>query len=103
MDDRCSDFLVVKESEQVPFVLLDHNHFAVEDFNPDHVVIKSIIDHHVDENLYPDASPRIIRPCGSCTSLVVEYFIELWTKNQIPGETQLTRMALSTVFSQTQA
>ncbi len=30
----------------------------------------AVIDHHEDEKLYPKASPRIIKPVGSCTSLV---------------------------------
>lgn len=83
-------------------MLLDHNHFKVEDFDATKVRVRAIIDHHVDERLYPDASPRIIRPCGSCTSLVVDHFRSAWEQDQIAGESQLTRLALSAVSTRSQ-
>lgn len=33
-----------------------------------HVV--AVLDHHQDEGLYPDANPRVVTPCGSCSSHV---------------------------------
>jgi exopolyphosphatase len=53
------------------FALVDHNRilssFTID--NPaTHVV--GVIDHHDDEGLYQDASPRIIVRSGSCASLV---------------------------------
>ncbi|KAF8902587.1 hypothetical protein CPB84DRAFT_1814892 [Gymnopilus junonius] len=37
--------------------------------NPKAQVV-AVVDHHADEGLYPDASPRTISPCGSCSSHV---------------------------------
>ncbi len=50
-------------------MLVDHNKLSpsLEKYS-DHVV--GILDHHKDEGLYVDASPRIIQTIGSTTSLV---------------------------------
>lgn len=41
--------------------------------------ITACIDHHADENsIPPSASPRIITPAGSCTSLVANHVRETW-------------------------
>ncbi|CCG85045.1 protein of unknown function [Taphrina deformans PYCC 5710] len=91
----------VRNADRIPFVLLDHNHFKLEGIVAEKVAVKAIIDHHVDERLYLNASPRIIRPCGSCTSLVVDHFSELWSRAQMEGETQLSLMALSAILIDT--
>lgn len=55
-------------------MLVDHNRL-----NPqwagfaEHVV--GLLDHHTDEGLFPDASPRVIRPVGSTASLVALEFV----------------------------
>lgn len=57
-------------------VLVDHN--ALETgMRPYIGTITGVIDHHRDVGLYPDASPRIIRTCGSCSSLVISYWQKL--------------------------
>ncbi|KAL7664667.1 DHHA2 domain-containing protein [[Candida] zeylanoides] len=38
------------------------------------VEVVGIIDHHADEGFAPAADPRIIRPNGSCSSLVFDYW-----------------------------
>jgi exopolyphosphatase len=39
--------------------------------------VMAIIDHHVDEQQYLDANPRIVRPCGSNATLLLEYLESL--------------------------
>lgn len=54
------------------FALVDHNQLLPRwaDCAPDYT-ITAVVDHHDDEHLYPDASPRIVEvPTGSCASLV---------------------------------
>lgn len=59
--------------ENAAIVLVDHNKIAtaLEEYSN---TITGIIDHHKDEALYLDASPRIITTIGSTSSLVVEEF-----------------------------
>ena len=43
--------------------------------------VAGCIDHHAEENAVPkncDGEPRIVKKCGSCTTLVVEYCKEAW-------------------------
>ncbi|KAG7844759.1 hypothetical protein KL941_003499 [Ogataea angusta] len=65
---------------KVDLILVDHN-------KPQGDVVKNlmeklgakvvgIIDHHEDEKLFTDASPRIIQKSGSCISLVLNHFKE---------------------------
>ncbi|CDK29984.1 unnamed protein product [Kuraishia capsulata CBS 1993] len=62
----------------IDIVLLDHN-------NPQGPVLKelisnrgctvtAIIDHHADEGLFLNANPRVVKTCGSCSSLVLNYW-----------------------------
>ncbi|BGP02310.1 putative Exopolyphosphatase [Rhodotorula toruloides ATCC 204091] len=64
------------------FALVDHNVLLsmfrsdpsnVENEEDDKRVV-SIIDHHADEGRHLDASPRLISPVGSCSSLVTSHF-----------------------------
>jgi len=62
----------ISEFQPVPFekfVLVDHNRLGTLVNRPE-VKVVSIFDHHDDEGLYLDASPRIISPVGSCASLI---------------------------------
>ncbi|KAK4702674.1 hypothetical protein P7C70_g3542, partial [Phenoliferia sp. Uapishka_3] len=56
------------------FALVDHN-VLLPLFGPGKVT--AIIDHHADENAHLSASPRLIRPVGSCSSLVTYHFRNL--------------------------
>lgn len=42
--------------------------------------VVAIIDHHEDEKVFPQANPRIIQTCGSCSSLVFDY----WNSQNTP-------------------
>lgn len=78
------------------FVLVDHNRIApafTADNPAAHVV--GVIDHHEDEGLYQDVSPRIISPSGSCTSLVVNSNRD----HQLP--TELATLLLTAIFIDT--
>lgn len=68
------------EVEDTRWLLVDHNALTgqLARFNK---AITGVVDHHVDENVCPkDAIPRVIDPCGSCMSLVVEESKPLWDK-----------------------
>lgn len=61
----------------VEFILVDHNvpqGYVKEYISANGSKIYGIIDHHVDEGKYPDANPRIVESCGSCSSLVNIYY-----------------------------
>ncbi|KAF8964780.1 hypothetical protein BDZ97DRAFT_1814442 [Flammula alnicola] len=53
------------------FILVDHNRLG-EAYTTDNrkAEVIAVVDHHEDEGLYPKADPRIISPCGSCSSHV---------------------------------
>jgi exopolyphosphatase len=60
-------------SGSLEIVLVDHNNLGPKlSHLADSVV--TIVDHHVDEGLHPDAD-RTISPCGSCASLVAHRFL----------------------------
>ncbi len=59
--------------ENAAIVLVDHNKIAVN-FEMYSDKISGIVDHHKDEGLYPDATPRIITTIGSTASLVAQEF-----------------------------
>jgi len=61
--------------ENAAIVLVDHNQLSA-DFEKYSNKISGIIDHHKDEGLYLDATPRIIATIGSTTSLVAQEFVK---------------------------
>ena len=70
-----SDVSEFKPFPSRKFALVDHNRlgssFSLD--NPTAEVV-SVFDHHEDEKLYLNASPRIIAPCGSCASHIATQF-----------------------------
>ncbi|CAH0055305.1 unnamed protein product [Clonostachys solani] len=78
-----SDLLTLSElpdlkPEDTRWLLIDHNSLTGPLRKFESQVI-GCIDHHVDEGTIPrDRSPRIIEPCGSCMSLVIEESKKLW-------------------------
>lgn len=64
---------------------------------PSRVTVSGVIDHHVDEHLYQDAIPRVVQPCGSCTSLVVKHFLPLIQAGKVQDVGQVAALALSAV------
>ncbi|CCE82826.1 Piso0_002576 [Millerozyma farinosa CBS 7064] len=71
---------MIREDQKINLVLVDHCNIQGDVlkhlFGENKVDVKAIIDHHEDEKCFLDASPRIIKPCGSCSSLVYKY----WSK-----------------------
>lgn len=65
-------------STQLEVVLVDHcnlqGELLTQLYQQKRLTVSGIIDHHEDEQVFQDASPRIIRPNGSCTSLVFNYW-----------------------------
>jgi len=62
-----------KLMEKAELVLVDHNKLAAS-LDRFSTQVVSILDHHKDEGLYTTASPRIIEPVGSTTSLIAQEF-----------------------------
>lgn len=69
---------ITQGHSKVEITLVDHCNLQGETLHEyaqqDRLVVKSIIDHHEDEQVFLDAVPRIIKPNGSCSSLVFNYW-----------------------------
>ena len=61
-----SDIPPMPTPQPARFALVDHNRL-LSSFTGE---VVAIIDHHEDENLHTTADPRVIKPVGSCASLV---------------------------------
>lgn len=78
-----SDLLTLTElpdlkPEDTQWVLVDHNALTGRLKRYQSRVI-GCVDHHVDEGTVPnDVSPRVVEPCGSCMSLVVDQYQDSW-------------------------
>ncbi|UKZ94904.1 uncharacterized protein TrAFT101_009759 [Trichoderma asperellum] len=78
-----ADILTLSElpdlkSEDTRWFLVDHNALTgkLQKFQPQ---VIGCIDHHVDENVTsPDVKPRLIEPCGSCMSLIIDESRAAW-------------------------
>ena len=72
-----SDLLTLSELPDLPpsetrWLLVDHNALTGP-LKKYAAQVEGCVDHHVDEKAVPeDASPRVVEPCGSCMSLVVD-------------------------------
>eukprot|EP01004_Peranema_trichophorum_P004195 NODE_3133_length_1416_cov_55.463264_g2722_i0.p1 GENE.NODE_3133_length_1416_cov_55.463264_g2722_i0~~NODE_3133_length_1416_cov_55.463264_g2722_i0.p1 ORF type:complete len:393 (-),score=80.52 NODE_3133_length_1416_cov_55.463264_g2722_i0:192-1370(-) len=77
--------------------LTDHNRLCPTQSHLDKHVI-SVVDHHVDDNLYESATPRIIQPVGSACTLVTELWKKLIGTN--PPQ-NIAKMLLSTILVDT--
>lgn len=79
-----SDLLTLSElpelkPEETRWMLVDHNCLTGQLKKFAGQVI-GCVDHHVDEGaLSKDISPRVIEPCGSCMSLVIDECKEAWS------------------------
>ena len=77
--NRDSQWLFAPETTR--WILVDHNRPEGELAERLAMNVSGVIDHHEDERFVPqntEPEPRIIEKCGSCTSLVVQYFAESW-------------------------
>lgn len=94
--------------EDTRWLLVDHNclNGQLKTFK-DQVV--GCVDHHVDEGaLGKDISPRVIEPCGSCMSLVVDECKSAWIEmmerdTQVPPQEhdRLVKLALAPILLDT--
>ncbi|KAG7661364.1 PMT4 [[Candida] subhashii] len=81
----------ISANEKLKFTLVDHNNLQGEEMHflfeqtPDMVEVVSIIDHHADEGVFKNAEPRIIRSCGSNSSMIFNYFYETCFKDDHEG------------------
>jgi exopolyphosphatase len=87
---QLDDLLTLTELAQADFkpedsrwVLVDHNAVTgqVKEKFADRVI--GCVDHHEDEGavgFHTEDEPRVVKKCGSCMSLVVEYGREAWTR-----------------------
>lgn len=71
IDDPTTIHLLSKD--EVSITLVDHNSLAPHQTSLSSRV-ESIIDHHQDEQLFPNANPRQIQPVGSCATLIANCF-----------------------------
>ncbi|GAB1517783.1 hypothetical protein RhiTH_000833 [Rhizoctonia solani] len=61
--------------------LVDHNRLRSDWGEAGAKIVKGVLDHHNDLELYPNAKPRVIEPTGSCASLIVHEILQLWNKD----------------------
>ncbi|KAI5966417.1 PPX1 [Candida pseudojiufengensis] len=75
----------VQNSKKSQLSIVDHNGLqgvAINKaFDEGYLDVIGIIDHHADEGKFLTANPRIIRTCGSNSSLVFKYFYDLKPNN----------------------
>ncbi|KJK84472.1 hypothetical protein H634G_00836 [Metarhizium anisopliae BRIP 53293] len=97
------------QPDETRWLLVDHNCLTgpLKRFR-DRVV--GCVDHHVDEGALPGGiSPRVIEPCGSCMSLVVDECRPAWAQllqgadDDIPAREQdrLVKLALAPILLDT--
>jgi len=68
------DLAALHQAGRLQLSLIDHNKLGTRQAAYTDTV-KSIIDHHADEGLYPDARPRIIEAVGSCATLIADILL----------------------------
>lgn len=73
--------------------LVDHcnlqGEILTELYSQNRLNVSAIIDHHEDENAFVNAKPRVIQTCGSCSSLVFDYWHSINTPDIDPGIIEL--------------
>ncbi|KAF5540544.1 exopolyphosphatase [Fusarium phyllophilum] len=96
--------------EETHWLLVDHNSLTgpLKKFSDR---VTGCVDHHADENVIgKDASPRVVEPCGSCMSLVVDETRKIWEEishldpedsDAATENDKLTRLALAPIISDT--
>ncbi|KAK6339377.1 Exopolyphosphatase, variant 2 [Orbilia javanica] len=100
-----SDLPASLDPSKTSITLVDHNvlqpplapHFSNS--------VKSIIDHHVDEDMHTEATPRVVIPAGSCTSLIANHFRTFYSThwNSLPDSihSEIARLALAPILIDT--
>lgn len=74
------------------WVLVDHNS-RLPSCNGN---VVAVLDHHDDEKKHMDADPRVIKPVGSCSSLVATHFTDNWkeSSDHLPSVAMLLLSAI---------
>lgn len=92
------------------WLLVDHNSLTgpLKKFSGQ---VFGCVDHHADENTVPQsADPRVVEPCGSCMSLVVEESRDAWkdlANHSVEGsdaateDEKLAKIGLAAILSDT--
>lgn len=99
-----ADQLKALADKGAQFALVDQNELPGKIFGTGEVV--AVIDHHVDQKLYPNANPRLIvggpdpPAVGSCTSLVATYFKKTWPQDR-PVPAPIADLLLSGILIDT--
>ncbi|KKP00631.1 hypothetical protein THAR02_07259 [Trichoderma harzianum] len=94
--------------EDTEWFLVDHNALT-GDLKKFQSRVIGCIDHHVDENVTsPDVKPRIVEPCGSCMSLIIEEsraawdaFAPLESEDAAVEDDNLAKLALAPILIDT--
>ncbi|KAM0191909.1 hypothetical protein ACHAPI_008627 [Fusarium lateritium] len=98
------------KTDETNWLLVDHNSLTgpLKKF-ADRVT--GCVDHHADENVISkDADPRVVEPCGSCMSLVVEETRKTWeaiSNQEVEGSDaateneKLVKLAFAPIISDT--
>ncbi|KAJ6444944.1 exopolyphosphatase [Purpureocillium lavendulum] len=92
--------------EDSRWVLVDHNAMTGPLKAAGYAArVVGCVDHHVEENqVPPDATPRVVEPCGSCMSLVVDECRAAWdelSRNDSRGDDDLVKLSLAAILLDT--
>mmetsp|Transcript_31713 Transcript_31713/g.43989 ORF Transcript_31713/g.43989 Transcript_31713/m.43989 type:complete len:331 (-) Transcript_31713:98-1090(-) len=89
------------EGRLAGLVLVDHNRLAAHQEDLTSSVVE-VLDHHVDEKMYPgDAQTTIQVPCGSCSSLVAREILQ--RSPDLLASHDLTQLLRSAILMDTSA
>ncbi|ODV80703.1 DHH phosphoesterase [Suhomyces tanzawaensis NRRL Y-17324] len=84
------DFASITKGQSTDIILVDHCNIQgallSERLQQGLLKVTAIIDHHADEGVFVDASPRIVHSNGSCSSLVFNYWF-----NELANDTAIFR------------
>ncbi|WBW75047.1 exopolyphosphatase, prune Ppx1 [Schizosaccharomyces osmophilus] len=72
-----------------PIHLIDHNTLDRKEVCKFEESVEGIIDHHKDEGNHLNANPRIIKECGSCSTLVIQYYMDILSSLHKTEETRM--------------
>ncbi|RTE80831.1 hypothetical protein BHE90_004654 [Fusarium euwallaceae] len=89
--------------EETRWLLVDHNSLTGPLAKYSGQVF-GCVDHHADEGTVPkDADPRVIEPCGSCMSLVVDESRKVWEElcRDVGEDEKLAKIGLAAILSDT--
>ncbi|OAQ95398.1 exopolyphosphatase [Purpureocillium lilacinum] len=92
--------------EDTRWVLVDHNAITGPLKAAGYAArVVGCVDHHVEEHQVPqDAAPRVVEPCGSCMSLVVDECRAAWdelSQRDSRGDDDLVRLGLAAILLDT--